>query len=190
MFFMEYFIDDSGIPKFLDHGLIRLKKNDDPSAKELEWIGLEIPAQLPPYASAVAVSESMKFAQLAGDLGYRGYVNIDAIVTDRGEVIFNEVNGRWGGCTILHIVAERLLGSGYGDRAHLVARRNIRTAPFETVTKTLKESGIAFTKDKKEGVIILSCDERVDTITECLILASSRERALELEAQLLKVLKI
>lgn len=190
MLYSEYFIAENGHPHFLNNGLVRLQADSNPDAKELLWLGLDIPAELPSYSFASVVSESMRFALFASELGYRGYINIDAIITDKEEVIFNEVNGRWGGCTILHILAERLLGPNYGNKHILRLRRNIHSPPLDELLEILQNNKLAFNKEKKEGVLVLSCDEVFTHNMDCMIVASSRNRISEIEECLLNTLMI
>ena len=96
MFYLEYVVPEDGIPVFLTCGSIKLRSASDPNAKELIWVGLEIPAELPDPWLHQAMVHGNRLAQFASGLGYRGYLNIDAIVTDGGELIFNEVNGALG----------------------------------------------------------------------------------------------
>jgi hypothetical protein len=112
-FYLEYLIHDDGRGSFLSSGTIRTRGDDDPDAKELVWMGLELPAAIPIGVEAHALSHAMRFVGLCSHVGYRGPLNIDAIVSDEGELIFNEVNARWGGGSVLHSVAQRLLDKWY-----------------------------------------------------------------------------
>ena len=124
-FYFEYWIDDNRSPLFLNSGTIRLRPDRKPNAKELVWIGLDIPAEIPSFSSANALTMSVQFAMLAAQIGYRGPINIDAIITDSGELIFNESNARWGGGLVLHTLGERLLGKRYADNHVLSSLRDV-----------------------------------------------------------------
>ena len=97
IFYLEYSILDDGSPSFLNSGTIRLKSDSNPAAKELVWLGLEIPAEVPAFSFAKVLNYGVRFVEVAANIGYRGPLNIDVIVTDTNQIIFNEVNARWGG---------------------------------------------------------------------------------------------
>lgn len=183
--YVEHAIDADGHPRFLDMGTLRMVPSSNPAARELVWMGLDIPAPLPPFAAARMVAESTRLAVLAAGLGYRGLMNIDALVTEGGDLLFNEVNGRWGGCSILHTMATRLLGPGYADRACVSSRRNIDAVPLGEALKALRASGLAFAPGGREGVVILTIDETFTSTMECLILGETWDRIREIEAALL-----
>lgn len=183
--YVEFLVDASGVPRFLDSGTLRMEPSSDPTTKELMWMGLDIPAPLPVGAAATLVSEATRLAMLAASMGYRGLINIDAIRTEAGNVLFNEVNGRWGGCSILHMLATRLLGTGYADRACVSSRRNIAAPPLEQALKVLRASGLALEPGRREGALILAIDELFSSSMECLIVADTWPRLREIEATLL-----
>jgi hypothetical protein len=122
MLYLEYFIGDDGRPRFLNNGLVRLAPDDDPKAKQLVWLGLDLPAALPSFSAGTVIAESCRLASVAADLGYRGFVNIDAIVTDGGTVVFNEINARWG----------RLFHPSYHGNAP--ARSDVRGSPLRVLS--------------------------------------------------------
>jgi hypothetical protein len=188
-FYFEYLIDDAGLVWFLNSGTIRLRPDSNPEATCLVWTGLDIPAELPSTSFANAISLSTRLATSAADMGYRGYINIDAIIAEgTNELIFNEVNARWGGCSVLHCVGERLLGRRYADNHVLSSVRNIQAPPLTEVLRILHEKNLQFMPDRKEGVLILACDEFLTNTMECLLIAPDFDRVRIIEQLLMEAL--
>jgi hypothetical protein len=186
MFYFEFFIDEIGNVRFATSGSIRLEPSPLPNAKDLVWVGLDLPLELPPFSLGNAVTEAAKFAQRAADLGYRGYINIDAILTPTGELFFNESNARWGGGTILHVISERLLGPHYADTHTVSSLRNVPPVPLDLVLALLGEHQLGFDRDSGRGVIVLACDPHLTNMMECLVIGDSLEDSRQIEAELRK----
>lgn len=188
-FYFEYWIDDQGTPHFLNSGTIRYRPDSNPNAKELVWVGLDIPADLPPFSSANALTMSAQFAMRAAQIGYRGPINIDAILTDSDEIIFNESNARWGGGLVLHMLGDRLLGKGYADQHVLSSLRDVKIPPKSEVLRVLQEYNLHFNPETKEGVLVLAYDtHEIDTM-ECLLIGASRSRVRQIETMLRKAVE-
>ncbi|MFF9812351.1 peptide ligase PGM1-related protein [Streptomyces sp. NPDC014006] len=187
-FYLEYAIGDDGVPAFLDSGEIRLRPDSDPESTELVWVGLDIPAALPPALAAEAMHHSLRLASLTAQIGYRGHINIDAIATASGDLVFNEINARWGGGLVAHSICERLLGKGYADHHVAATLRDVPPAPLEAVLRTLGEEQLHFSHDTSEGVLVLACDPLLVNNLECLVVGATRDRAREIEARLRKAL--
>ncbi|MHC2806397.1 transposase [Bradyrhizobium diazoefficiens] len=109
LFYLEYTIQDDASIAFVNSGSIRLRKSADRSERALIWTGLELPSDLEDEQLLAAQAHAYRFVALARDLGYRGMINIDAIFAQDGRLLFNEANGRWGGGSVLHNIAVRLL---------------------------------------------------------------------------------
>lgn len=109
LFYLEYTIQDDASIAFVNSGSIRLRKSADRSERALIWTGLELPSDLEEEQLLAAQAHAYRFVALARDLGYRGMINIDAIFAQDGRLLFNEANGRWGGGSVLHNIAVRLL---------------------------------------------------------------------------------
>lgn len=183
-FYLEYLIGEDGVPAFQNSGTIKLRPDTDPAAPELVWTGLDIPAELPPQLSASAHSFALRLATLVAQIGYRGHLNIDAIATETGELVFNEINARWGGGLVAHHLCERLLGARYGDRHALSTLRDVPPAPLHHVLRVLQEHSLHFSRATQEGVLVLACDPLQMNNTECLVIGASRARVAQLEATL------
>jgi Pre ATP-grasp domain/PGM1 C-terminal domain len=183
-FYFEYFIGPDGRPQFLHSGDVRFRDPDDARATELVWVGLDTPTGLPHFSLANALTHSARLAALAAQVGCRGHINIDAIVTTEGELVFNEANVRWGGGSSLHDIGVRLLGPHFADRHALSFVRDIAAPPRPEALRALRAGGLEFRPEAGEGVIVLACSEHEPGAAECLVAGTSRARVRELEASL------
>jgi hypothetical protein len=93
-------------------------------------------------------------AQTMRAMGYRGVTNVDAILTPDGRVLFNEINGRYGGSTHLFAIGERVVGGDYLSDRCMVERRECGFPAFDVTGHELETSGLAFDPAKRTGVII------------------------------------
>jgi hypothetical protein len=183
-FYFEYFIGDDAIPRFLHSGDVRFREPDDAKATELVWVGLDTPTELPHASLAHALMHAGRFAALMARVGCRGHMNIDAIVTTQGELLFNESNVRWGGGSSLHAIGERLLSPRFADEYALSLVRDVKCPPRPEVVRMLSESSLRFSPSAREGVIVLACEEHEAGAMECLVIGRSRPRVRELERSL------
>lgn len=92
--FLEYVIGEDGRAELLNSGIIRRRPHYDPDAQELVWAKLDLPANLPPSTLPRVAALSARIVELSARTGYRGHINVDAILTEDGELLFNEVNAR------------------------------------------------------------------------------------------------
>jgi len=186
LFYLEYEIENDGSIVFTNSGNIRLRKSADRSERALIWTGLEIPSDLGNEQWLIAQAHAYRFVALARNLGYRGMINIDAIFADDGRLLFNEANGRWGGGSVLHSIAVRLLGFDYSARNVILSVRNVRSRSLQTACERFSQDGFLFNPTRKEGVIPLASDAEVGTV-ECLVIARDRPAARDLEQRLLRM---
>lgn len=63
-----------------------------------------------------------RFAGYLQKQGYRGYFDVDALVTAAGELFVLEANLRRTGGTHVHDFAQTVFGDGYGSRVEIVSR--------------------------------------------------------------------
>ena len=122
-----------------------------------------------------------RFITLAAQIGYRGPINIDGIITDTNEIIFNEVNARWGGCSVLHYLGERLLGPQYANRHAVSSLREVECQPLPQLVERLREHGLAFDPETRRGAIALASDARASSIVEFVLMAPDFAQVRELE---------
>ncbi|QOG21012.1 peptide ligase PGM1-related protein [Bradyrhizobium sp. SEMIA] len=186
LFYLEYEIEDDGSIVFMSSGNIRLRKSADRSERALIWTGLELPSDLRNEQWLTAQAHAYRFVALARNLGYRGMLNIDAIFADDGRLLFNEANGRWGGGSVLHTIAVRLLGFDYSGCNVLLSVRNVRSGSLQIAHDRLVKEGFLFDRTRKEGVIPLAADPEAGTV-ECLVIARDRAAARDLQYHLLRM---
>lgn len=168
-------------PSLLNFGEMRM---------EPIWIGFEIPCKtLAPYQLGEFLSLSMKLGDIAQTMGYTGKISCDAMCTQEGQIYFNEVNGRLGGCTHIHLLATRLLGRDYGNKYTLLTRNGVRAGSLSYLLEQLEYAGLLYTQERGNGVVILSEDtDRTHTI-EYMIVAPETSEAYALEQKMLAILE-
>jgi Pre ATP-grasp domain/PGM1 C-terminal domain len=186
VFYFEYFLHADGRPRILSSGL-RRDALGEPGAPSLVWVGLDLPADLRPSTAMRALTQSGRLAELTAQLGYRGHLNIDAIVTADGEVFFNELNARWGGGTTLHHIGVRLFGENYADDHVLSGLRIVRPRPFREMVGLLHRHGLHYTAQSGEGALVVGCDYELVRPTECVLVGPSWPRVRQLEARVREV---
>lgn len=87
-------------------------------------------------------------------MGYRGYINIDGILTPSGDVMLTEFNGRLGGTTHLHWIGETFLGPDYAREHLLVTRNRWKVPSLEQTLARLRDRGLSFDRARGHGVIV------------------------------------
>jgi hypothetical protein len=138
--------------------------------------GLVIPppsGALPAFAGFL--DSGARLGQAYRALGYRGQVSLDAIVTPDGRILFNELNGRLGGSTHVHRLAELLIGPELLPQRVLIARNRCDWESVATAVKVLAEEGLEFDPDRRTGVLLTGDDGQL------LFVAADLAGALELE---------
>lgn len=150
--------------------------------------GLIMPLALPPYQSAAFISGAAELARLYCDLGYDGLVNIDGIVTDLGQVIYNEVNGRVGGCSHIHHIMETVAGPGYGDLLVVASHSRTVSVSLSRVLEILDSRRLAFDATAGRGVVLTAEDTSGSGFLEYLSIAPTREEAMRVETEFESVL--
>ncbi|MCA1455105.1 hypothetical protein I6F35_18015 [Bradyrhizobium sp. BRP22] len=183
LFYLEFEIEENGSIVFVNSGNIRLRRSENPSERALVWTGLELPSDLSDEQLSTAYAYAYRFVELARTLGYRGMINIDAIFSTDRQLLFNEANGRWGGGSVLHSIADRLLGPDYSHSYVISSVRNVRLNSLQTALDCFVDEGLLFDRIQKEGVIPLAGDQEAGTV-ECLVIARDRLVARNLEHRL------
>ncbi|MDG4769201.1 peptide ligase PGM1-related protein [Solwaraspora sp. WMMD792] len=119
------------------------------------WKGSIYPPQnLTPRLHAHLGAYMQQVAIVAQQLGYYGPMNIDAIVTRSGDLLFNEFNGRVGGTTGIDMIGRRLLGQDYLDHHVFASRIDVPAPGCDILVKALDEQGLLFTRGSDHGVVI------------------------------------
>jgi hypothetical protein len=189
--YYELAILETGRVEFLNSGTLRMAAGPLPEhANGLLWSGFVLPAILPPHTAAKVATEVTRVAEIAGEIGYRGNLSVDVIVTVDDEVVVNEINARLGGCSHIHVLAKRLLGKQYGDRYVLCARNDVKAPAFEELQQLLARHGLAFDRAQGRGVLILAHDDIYTQTIQYLVIDRAKEAALEIERRLLDALSM
>ncbi|MFJ5932970.1 hypothetical protein AB9128_15950 [Streptomyces cinereoruber] len=159
--YSELFLPDPpGEPVLLDHGDMRM---------EPVWNGFAIPpVALDPVAERLMLEASLAMARTIRQLGYRGHLNCDSIVTPEGEVLFSEVNARIGGCTHVHAAARRLLGDDYLDAYTVLTRNDLPVRDFAKLALAI-ERDPRLAPDGESGAVVLVDDSPYTRTVEYLV---------------------
>lgn len=177
--YSEFEVRSDGTPVYLNHGVMRM---------EPVWNGFEIPGDLDRREDAAFLAWSSEFARLAGDLGYAGLINMDAVATEDGDLIFTEFNGRLGGCSHIHVLGERLIGPDYLARGVALSRNHVAAPPLRRLLAGLEEAGLSFDRETGEGTVVMTADDRLTGTVEYLVFAADRDRADHLERRVERLL--
>lgn len=170
----------TGAPTLMSYSDLRMAET---------WKGSVYPPQdLTPRLHAHLGAYMQQVAIAAQQLGYYGPMNIDAIVTASGDLLFNEFNGRVGGTTGIDTIGRRLLGQDYLDHHVLASQIDVPAPACDILAKALKEQGLLFTRGSDHGVIIYN-DTTEDTGTiEYVIVGRGWDDTFRTEEQLRKAL--
>jgi hypothetical protein len=137
-------------------------------------------AGLPAFASFLG--HAVRLGEVVRAVGYRGHMSVDGIALADGAVLVNEFNGRIGGSTHIHLIGERVLGSGYLDRRVLVARSRCGWPSTADALAAISAAGLAYDRDHGTGAIVSGDDG------QCLLVGETTAGALELERRLIEAL--
>ncbi len=143
--------------------------------------GLIMPSAIPAYRLAGFIASATELARLCCDLGYEGLVNVDGILTEDGEVIINEINGRVGGCSHIHHILEAVAGPRYGDELVVVSHSSTVSMVVEEAFGILDERKLAFDAAAQRGIVITGEDTAQSGLLEYLSIAPTRDEAMRLE---------
>jgi hypothetical protein len=177
--YVEFMVTDDGVA-LLGHGQMTMNP-------VLE--GVIAPAvALTPAEATELVAMGRRMCEPYRQLGYRGVLTPDVIVTPERELLFSEVNGRISGATHLYTAVAECLGgpSALSDRV-IVERGGWRVPSFGAAVDRLETTGLGLDPVKRVGVVLVCDMSRIDgTVRYCVIgedLAAARERERELIAQ-------
>ncbi len=183
-FFAEWHISQDATD-LLSTGLIKYADAGGASISSPEWRGLDLPANLGGgLRTARVIVEAHRLVLEVARLGYRGYLNVDGLIMPDGRLIFHEVNARWGGGLVYHLLASRLLGAQWGDHHIASSVLDLPSGKVDDLVESARKAGIAFDRARAEGVLLLAADSDLGGGSEFLILAASQARAREIEATL------
>lgn len=170
----------TGAPTLMSYSDLRMAET---------WKGSIYPPQnLTPRLHAHLGAYMQQVAIVAQQLGYYGPMNIDAIVTTSGELLFNEFNGRVGGTTGIDTIGRRLLGEDYLDHHVLASQIDVPAPPCDVLAKALDDRGLLFTRGSDHGVIIYNDTTEETGTVEYVVVGRGWEETSGDEEQLRKVL--
>ena len=144
--------------------------------------GLIMPWTLPPTLAGAFVAGATELARLTCDLGYDGLINIDGIVTIDGRVIYNEFNGRVGGCSHIHHILQSMAGPAYGDSLAVASHSRAIAIGIDRVLDILRQAKLTFDAESGRGVILTAEDAAGSGFLEYLSVARTHAEALQIEA--------
>ena len=180
--YCEYSVTESEIELY-GFGVLRVDASGDPRGDSAPtWSGFEIPGPNHDDASAEFVAIAMRLAKFYQGLGYQGKINIDGILTNCGQLIINEVNGRLGGCSHIHAIARRYHGVDYWNRVYITSRIRQKVSSFHEHLSRVRSVGVDFQPENGIGVLTLVDDTKSTGEIEYMVIAEDRKQALEFEA--------
>lgn len=117
--------------------------------------------------------------------GYRGYFDVDFVASRNGQVYVTESNVRRTGGTHVHDVAQYFFGKDYMYLTYILSNNSYdlpqdKKFTFQDILNRLES--ILFTKEKREGIIIISENLLAYNLLAFVIFGTNKKRAYELEA--------
>jgi len=176
--YAEYEIGADAI-RLVSYGDLRMDASGDKRGNGMiMWTGFQIPSQLSPGVIDSFLAQGDVLASISQRLGFVGRANFDAIVTDDGEVVFTEINGRIGGCSHLDAILCELVGPDYLS-THAVVTRN--RVPARDLRAALTVSHRLTQQRGEAGVVVLTEDMAGTGTIEYMVYARNLSGALALE---------
>lgn len=117
--------------------------------------------------------------------GYRGYFDVDFVASRNGQVYVTESNVRRTGGTHVHDVAEYFFGKDYMYLTYILSNNSYDLPQGKKFTFTdilTRLEPILFTKEKREGIIIISENLLAYNLLAFVIFGANKKRAYEIEA--------
>ncbi|MFM9843183.1 MAG: hypothetical protein ACKVOI_09485 [Dongiaceae bacterium] len=145
------------------------------------FTGFVIPPSLPAFQGARFVSGATELARISCDLGMAGRLSVDGVITPDGDLVFNEINGRIGGCSQVHHIASLLLGPGYGDNSVIATHHRVPAPLIDEVIDITIEEGLQFDLAERRGIVVMAEDTQQLGVLDFLAIAPRKEEALIIE---------
>ncbi|SER90316.1 hypothetical protein SAMN05216188_11769 [Lentzea xinjiangensis] len=172
----EYLITDDGI-ELIGNGEMMMSP---------VLSGIILPAQPPsPEQLAELLLLGRRMCEPFRDMGYRGVLSPDAILTPDGELLFTEMNARITGCSHLHIAIAECAGGRerLGDRV-VLEQGGWRVPSFGAAVDVLDRSGLALDPATRAGVVLGLDLTRLNGTVRCCFVAEDLPAALEMQRRL------
>jgi hypothetical protein len=149
--------------------------------------GMITPAEgLPPRVVPELIEAGRRYGNSLHRSGFRGIFDLDAGVTSEGQVFITESNLRRTGGTYLHTLLRRLVGHQYLEtHTWLADSRPGRTdRDFASAVAILDKENMAFTRSRREGILLTADTLAIDGRWRYLIISQSSQGVRELETRL------
>nr|MBP9814131.1 hypothetical protein [Candidatus Woesebacteria bacterium] len=124
--------------------------------------------------------------------GYRGYFDIDFVASKNGQLYVTESNVSRTGGTHVSAVAEQLLGKDFMYLTYILSNNSYllpQGSSFTFSTARERLGPVLFTKEKREGVIIISENLFAYNLLAYVIFGTNKKRAYEIEAEMEALLR-
>lgn len=143
------------------------------------------PVGLSPISVAEIIDQGHRLSVALHNMGYRGILSADAIVTPEGQVMFSEYNGRITGSThIYSTVGKRLVGEQWMKKRVLLERRGWTAPSFQAAVDNLYHSGLTYDHEQKTGVVLTGTFIPARQVISYTIVAEDLPAAIKMEKQL------
>lgn len=123
------------------------------------YIGLYI---CPELSTSALIRDSINFAKKYGEtlrsLGYKGYFDVDFIISNTKQVYAVESNLRRTGGTHIHYALKELLGSDYSKNNHCIGIELHTNAKTNYASMLNKFADLLYNKNKECGIIFVTPD--------------------------------
>jgi hypothetical protein len=153
------------------------------------FTGFVIPPSLPAFQGARFMSGATELARMSCDLGMAGRLSVDGVITPDGDLVFNEINGRIGGCSQVHQIASLLLGPGYGDNTVIATHHRVPAPLMDEVIDITIEEGLQFDHAERRGIVVMAEDTSQLGVLDFLAIAPRKEEALLIEGKFEKLIR-
>lgn len=154
--------------------------------------GTEINNDVIPTKQATQIVDTGFFiAERYAQAGYRGYFDVDYIAGKNGKIYVTESNVRRTGGTHVYQTAEKLFGKDFMYETYIMSHnsypiKNTRITTFSYLKNHLKP--ILFNKKTREGMVIVSESGLKMRQLAYIIFGKTERRAVEIEAEMEKLL--
>lgn len=124
--------------------------------------------------------------------GYRGYFDIDFVASKNGQIYVTESNVRRTGGTHVYAVAEQLFGKDFMYLTYILSNNSYQLPQgvvftFPRLIERL--APVLYTKEKREGVIVISENLLSYNLLAYIIFGANKKRAYEIEAEMESLLR-
>lgn len=124
--------------------------------------------------------------------GYRGYYDVDLVAAKNGKLYISESNARRTGGTHVYQAAMKLIGKEFLTQSYILSSNNwpLPTVSCElSFTQVLKKtSSVLFDKKTQSGVVLASANLLKQQQLAYMVFAPNEKQALEIEAELQRLL--